>query len=544
MGSLCVTAVLSCVVALSATTVSAPVRLLTDALIMGGTTQSTPGHGFIDAVIRDFINPARPDTYVGTALTTPEQIVGINNSVSRGADLALAAIDQHETDHPGEAFVVFGFSQSTMVIMEVKARLAARAAAGESVPNVTFIGIGGGDWGSSITSRIAGVVIPVIDFTFRRPEPDVQPVDSIQIARQYDIFADTVQFVTNPVALANSLLGIFVHLDYANAVSLDPQSPNYVAGTTAIEDGRTTYYWIPTPDLPLFAPLRLAGMPEPVIDIFEPFFKVLVEAGYDRTVPFDKATPFQLIPTIDPITLGIQLLAATLEGANNAVKLAGGSLPGYAPLKTLLDSAAGSSAAAAAPYRDAVRAINEAIDPIAPIVAVEAPIATSINRVTNALGIPEIANLIIDNTVFPLSAWTFDNVFAPEEGAQLDPLARIGRQFIDRLTPSHAADESAATTTALSSNTPSADEQEQDGDTEGTPDPPMRRKHDPGAEKAGDETQTPAESAAGSAPRPDDESSDDAPKSQAERPTTKTADKRHDPSAAERTQGEAASPAA
>ena len=259
----------------------------------------------------------------------------------------------------------------------------------------------------------------------------MQPVDSIQIARQYDAFADTVQYVTNPVALANSLLGIFVHLDYANAVSLDPTSPNYVPGTKKVVDGKTTYYWIPTPDLPLFAPLRLAGVPEPVIDVFEPFFKVLVEAGYDRTVPFNKPTPLQLIPTIDPITLGIQLVVATLEGANNAAKIVGMSLPGYAPAKAQLDDAAKASAAAGAPYSDAVRAINNSFDPIAAIAAVEAPIATPINQVTNAAGIPTIANQVIDSTVFPASAWTFDNVFAPKDGAAVGPV-RPDRTAVSR----------------------------------------------------------------------------------------------------------------
>ncbi len=286
---------------------------------------------------------------------------------------------------------------------------------------MTFVGIGGGDWGSSITSRLNGLVVPVIDFTFHGRRPGEQPLDSIQILRQYDIFADTAQYVTNPVALANSLLGIFVHLDYANAVSLDPTSPNYVPGTKKVVDGKTTYYFIPTADLPLFDPLRLVGVPEPVIDVFEPFVKVLVEAGYDRTVPFNKPTPVQLFPMIDPITLRIKLAAADLEGANNAAKIVGGSLPGYALAKAQLDSAEATAAAAGAPYSDAVRAINDLIDPIAAIAAVEAPIATQFNQVTNAAGIPTIANQIIDSTVFPASAWTFDNVFTPKDGAQLGP---------------------------------------------------------------------------------------------------------------------------
>ncbi len=213
-----------------------------------------------------------------------------------------------------------------------------------------------------------------------------------------------------------------------------------------VEDGRTTYYWIPSADLPLFAPLRLAGVPEPVIDVFEPFFKVLVEAGYDRTVPFDKPTPLQLIPTIDPITLGIQLVSATLEGANNAAKIAGASLPGYAPVRAQLDAAEATAAAGGAPYSDAVRAVNNSFNPITAFTAVEAPIATQINHVTNAVGIPTIANQIIDAALFPAQRGLRSTTcLAPaEDSDSRTRSADLARQFLKRLTPPHDADDTAS----------------------------------------------------------------------------------------------------
>jgi PE-PPE domain len=60
-------------------------------------------------------------------------------------------------------------------------------------------------------------------------------------------------------------------------------SPKYMPGTIKQRYGDTTYYRIPTADLPLLDPLRLAVVPEPMIDIAEPFVKVLVEAGYDSS---------------------------------------------------------------------------------------------------------------------------------------------------------------------------------------------------------------------------------------------------------------------
>ncbi len=162
------------------------------------------------------------------------------------------------------------------------------------------------------------------------------------------------------------------------------------------------------------------------------------------------------------------------------------SLPGYAHAKAQLDDAAIASAAARAPYSDAVRAINNSIDPIAAIAAVEAPIATQINQVTNAVGIPTIANQVIDSTVFPASAWTFDNVFAPKDGAQLGPFSRIARRFLDRLTPPHDANDTAspARVASLSATDEQAANNDQQtaakdgkGDTDGRDSPKPRKRN-------------------------------------------------------------------
>ena len=64
-------------------------------------------------------------------------------------------------------------------------------------------------------------------------------------------------------------------------------------------------------------------MPEPVIDVVEPFFRVLVELGYDRTIPPGEPTPARLIPTLDPATVATDLVNAIGEGINNAAALIG-----------------------------------------------------------------------------------------------------------------------------------------------------------------------------------------------------------------------------
>jgi hypothetical protein len=295
-------------------------------------------------------------------------------------------------------------------------------AAGEDVPPVTFVGIGIGNRpNGGIAERFEGIGIPFFDFTFNGASPDDpdHPITTIDIARQYDGLADTPQFVLNPVADANAILGIvFVHALYGEEVSLDPNSPKYVEGTVKETWHDTTYYWIPTADLPLFDPLRLVGVPEPVIDVVEPFFKVLVEAGYDGSVPFHEPTPAQLIPVIDPVTLSAQLAGGIVDGANNAAKIVGAELPGYSALKDQVDAAESASATTiGVPYRDAARKINNAVNPIKTFAKVEGPIATGFDNVVNGLGVPAALNRGLDRVIPPVTGWAEDNVLFPRPEA-------------------------------------------------------------------------------------------------------------------------------
>ena len=85
-----------------------------------------------------------------------------------------------------------------------------------------------------------------------------------------------------------------------------------------IRTGDTTYYFFETQDLPLFGPLRTLGVPEPVIDVVEPFFRVIVEQGYDRSIPAWEPTPARLIPKFDPTKVTTDLVDAIGEGIDNA----------------------------------------------------------------------------------------------------------------------------------------------------------------------------------------------------------------------------------
>ena len=256
-------------------------------------------------------------------------------------------------------------------------------AAGEiKVPEITFVGIGVGNRpDGGIPERFSGIVIPFFDFTFNGPSPEdpEQPITTIDIARQYDGLADTPQFVTNPVVgrQRDTRRGLRSRA-VRRGDSLDENSPKYVKGTVKEVHGDTTYYWIPTADLPLFDPLRIAGVPEPAIDVFEPFFKVLVEAGYDRSVPFSEPTPAQLLPGRRPGDLLNRVGRCSRRRRQTTRPRSSASSCPDTPQSRISSRRRRRRrpTTIGAPYREAVTTINKTVNPIQIFAAVEGPVVS------------------------------------------------------------------------------------------------------------------------------------------------------------------------
>ncbi|KUI28576.1 PE-PPE domain-containing protein [Mycobacterium sp. IS-1742] len=171
-----------------------------------------------------------------------------------------------------------------------------------------------------LMSRFDGAYLPILDVSFTGPTPTTTAgaapgeITTYDIARQYDLFAD---FPTNPLnilAVANAFAGqIFVHPDYG---SVD-MSQAVFQGTY----GDTAYYLIPTYPLPLLTPLTWIPVVGPIaVDILDPILRVLVEAGYDRTVNPGAPTPADFHYFPDPLTFGTSLLHAIPAGLTYGVQ--------------------------------------------------------------------------------------------------------------------------------------------------------------------------------------------------------------------------------
>jgi PE-PPE domain len=342
------------------------------ALIMGTSGVPTPDDAYVENVKNRFIAPTHPGQIDYVKVTTPEglgpftgglgrlvSLLGIggdpeifgpggpewdvpwwnltglfdltlNQSVQAGVGDLEDAIADAMAAHPDEPLVVFGYSQSALIANRVKRNLAEQYPDGTVAPDIDFVL--GGDLNlpnGGLFARFPGLYIPILDWSLNGPAPTDTQFDTVEIIRQYDFMADFPLYPLNLVADLNAVLGFsYVHT-YPFDVSLapNPTTPPPIKS----QHGDTTYYYFETADLPLFGPLRTLGVPEAVIDVVEPFFKVLVELGYDRSIPPGEPTPARLIPPLNPGTVTADLVNAIGEGVHNAVALFGGPVPLSSP---------------------------------------------------------------------------------------------------------------------------------------------------------------------------------------------------------------------
>ncbi len=324
------------------------------ALLMGGTTGPTLNDADVEGVMSRFIVPTHPDqTIQPIKVTTPEEfwpITGLlrlaglavgdprffgpggaawpdepwwklsglfdltfDQSVRAGvADLETAMADSGN-DH----LVILGYSQGAAVAIREKQRLAEQYPAGTTPPDIDFVL--GGDPNlpnGGLEARFPGLYIPILNWTFKPPEPTDTPFDTVVVTRQYDGIADFPLYPIDFIADLNAILGFF----YVHTNGFDVSLADDASAPTVSTDptGKTTYYFFENPDLPLFGPLRTLGVPEPVIDVVEPFFREVVELGYDRSIQPWKPTPARLIPKLDPVTVAGDFVDAIKKGIDNA----------------------------------------------------------------------------------------------------------------------------------------------------------------------------------------------------------------------------------
>lgn len=291
---------------------------------------------FVEQEERDYIGPSGlcgPECVL-TAVYAPQQLfplTGLNDlpldaSIAVGTknlDACLRGQPCIATSPPyaatvlapitDSAYVVSGGSQGALIASRQKAALIADPisatvnfvlTSNQSRPN------------GGILQRFKGAYIPVVGIDFIGATPTNSsreaPLLTVDYARQYDGWVD---FPTNPLnalATVNAVLGMFfLHANYLFEDSAPLLQGHY-------QD--TTYYLGATSLLPLVMPI--AALPViglPLARALDAPLRVLVEAGYDRTINPGQPSLAQYLYFPDPVKTFVDVVAAIPVGWDDAI---------------------------------------------------------------------------------------------------------------------------------------------------------------------------------------------------------------------------------
>jgi hypothetical protein len=237
--------------------------------------------------------------------------------------------------------VIFGYSQGATVASIEKSQLSMLSPQDQA--NINFVLIGNPNRpNGGLFERLAMFgTVPILDATFGQPTPTDTAMSTVDIAFQYDGVADFPLYPINLLADLNATLGFwYIHGSYLAPDGRNPDelpnglTPDELAAAIAdpahqqhTQGSDTTYVLIPTPNLPLLQPLREFGafthtefLTTPLIDLIQPALQVLIETGYDRSLPYGQPAPFRLIPLVNPITLTVDLVNAIGQGIHDAAR--------------------------------------------------------------------------------------------------------------------------------------------------------------------------------------------------------------------------------
>ncbi|HTX98119.1 MAG TPA: PE-PPE domain-containing protein [Mycobacterium sp.] len=270
------TATMQLTSAMSPTTPSSPSNI---ALIMGGTGNPSPSNAFMTAIDQAYLAQQYPG-YNLVSLTTPEQfwpVTGLGSetftkSVQQGVAILNNAIITNTG--VGDHVVVVGYSQSaTIATLEMRYLDALPAILQPQHDLLNFVLLA--DPNNVLNGGILTHFIPGLG-AFHVPTPLDTPYMTAIYTIQYDAIAN---FPRSVLWLPSDLNALFGFLE------LHSHYPMLTAAqvATALQEhiANTTYYFIPTAQLPLLDPLRLIPiLGNPLANLLQPFVQPFVDFGY------------------------------------------------------------------------------------------------------------------------------------------------------------------------------------------------------------------------------------------------------------------------
>lgn len=321
------------------------------ALIMGGTGIPDPSSSYVQDVNDLYLN-CDPPTCTPQALATPEQffpVVGFK-TFDASVDKGLGNLDDAITGQldEGNDVTVLGYSQSaTVSSLEMRDIADGSAGAQPDADQLSFDLLGDpNNPNGGVLERFdilpgEHLTVPGLGVTFSGATPVTEYPTDIY-SGEYDPIGDFPRYPVDLVSDINALFGfVFVHTQYLSYTS-EQLTNDMKVPTSDGYDGATTYYVIPTDDLPLLDPLRSIPVVGPVVaDLLQPDLKVLVNLGYGDpdygwvNEDADVATPVGLFPSLSDLQQAPELLVA---GAGQGIQDAISDLENPSQLFSLADN--------------------------------------------------------------------------------------------------------------------------------------------------------------------------------------------------------------
>lgn len=306
------------------------------ALIMGGSGIPIPPPIYITDVNDSYLQ-CYPPVCTPQGLFTPEGLypmtgvkqLPFDTSVAQGVTILNDTLQRQLAT--GTDVTVFGWSQSSTVSSLEMANIVNGSAGIHPDPGqLSFVLVGDpNNPNGGMFERfdlIPGVSPSMLGTTFSGATPVTEYPTTIYTG-EYDAVGDYPRYPLNLLSDLNAMMGfVFVHTQYPT-LTPDQLATAVPVPTSLGYDGATTYYMIPTENLPLLDPLRSIPVVGPVMaDLLQPDLKVLVNLGYgdpaygwvnaDANVP----TPIGLFPSLADLEKVPGLLAAgTAAGISKAV---------------------------------------------------------------------------------------------------------------------------------------------------------------------------------------------------------------------------------
>jgi hypothetical protein len=291
------------------------------ALVLGHAFLPQPDPTYMQEVIGTYVDPTSPFTGEPTynIVGSPVSVFSPETDYASGLTQGVTDLDQAITQQLNEGndnLVIVGYSMSTSIETQEMINLAAAAGGAPDTDGLKFV------LAEDVNSPNGGIFtrLPGIGGVTLPATPADTPYTTDIYSIEYSGASDFPQYANNIYSDLNAVDG-YIDLHPYLLTGWPPYfNPDELAGAvaqpTSDADVATSYFLIPTQDLPLLEGLRGApGAPSVLADLIQPDMRVLVDLGYNWTGDADVVTPAQWTsPDIDMTAVDSYLAAGADQG--------------------------------------------------------------------------------------------------------------------------------------------------------------------------------------------------------------------------------------